>query len=262
MKRHIKKRGRIAKTISVMLMIGMMWNTGNVQAENTSDIDNLTFSRKLFKDNTWISGQPDGSKVLKDGEMVSFNDQLIMEYLFEVPEAELGERSGKEYRLALPDGLKWKSKVPDTPLCLDDSDQKYATLRCEEVGGEICASLSFEENLDTIAPDGIDGAYVFLGCRLDEDKLGEPDEPERCEIVLDNETLTILIEENQPRASSLTEKKGAYANGTFTWTITYEPGKKESELPLALADEFDSAYHEYKQGSFKINDTVVADADL
>lgn len=304
MKGHEKKKSIIAKTLAVMLMIGMMGNTGSVQAENTSDIDNssyiaqdsgdpadieaetddqtaveavdvdvievepvigeaeLTFSRKLFKDNTWISGQPEESKILKDGEMVSFDDQLIMEYLFAVPEEELDERSGKEYRLELPDGLRWKSAVPDTPLCLEGSAIPYATLRCKKTDGEISASLIFESNLEIKAPDGIDGAYVFLGCKLDEVKLGRPDEPEQCEIVLDSETLTILIQENQPRASSLSEKTGAYANGIFTWTIIYEPGKKEADLPLALVDEFDSAYHEYRQGSFKINDINVTDAVL
>ena len=40
MKGHEKKKSIIAKTLAVMLMIGMMGNTGSVQAENTSDIDN------------------------------------------------------------------------------------------------------------------------------------------------------------------------------------------------------------------------------
>lgn len=252
-------------------------NTENIEdAENIKDTEkadgrkrvskrNVTpggseYEKKLYKDNAWNGGQPDAKTELADNAVVSFNDQLIMQYKFELTPDNIEKilrTFDKTYPLTCPEGLKWVAgESIDITYTNEDTQKeiKFATLKQERgADGTITASFTFlEEGLGT-APDGIENIYVYLGCQLDRGKLGEPPEPEKYEIILStNNTLTISIAENQPKASALTEKKGSYQNGTFTWTIIYEPGKKEENLPLTLVDEFNSTYHDYKEGSFQV----------
>ena len=232
--------------------------------------DGRTYEKKLYKDNTWTGGRPDSDKELKNGATVSFNDGLIMQYSFALsPEniKAIAANPDKTYTLTCPNGLQW-IKGSDKDITFNNEDQeeiKFATLKQESgADGAVTASLTFVDHLDDVASDGIEDIFVYLGCRLDKGTLGEPDEPEKCDIILSaGNTLTVAIAENQPRSSALKEKKGKYENGTFTWTITYEPGKKEADLPLTLVDEFDSTYHEYKENSFQVtkkDGTEIADA--
>lgn len=216
------------------------------------------YEKKLYKDNNWAGGRPSAETELVNNAVVSFNDRLIMQYKFELTREnieKIDDTPNKTYPLTCPEGLQWVAGNPIDIKYTNENNQeiKFATLKQEEADGTVTASLTFEEKLKEEALDGIENIYVYLGCQLDRDKLGEPEEPEKYEIVLSTDnTLTISIAENQPKSSELTEKKGTYQNGTFTWTILYKPGKKEENLPLTLVDEFDSTYHDYKDGSFQV----------
>lgn len=217
------------------------------------------YEKKLYKDNAWTGGQPDAKTELTNNATVSFNDQLIMQYKFELTPGNIEKidaNSNKAYSLTCPEGLQWVAGNPiDITYTNEDKEEiKFATLKQESgTNGKVTANFTFVENLLEKAPDGIENIYVYLGCQLDQGKLGEPNEPETYEIILSaGNTLIISIAENKPKSSALTEKKGNYQNGTFIWTIFYEPGKKEGNLPLTLVDEFDSTYHDYKEGSFQI----------
>lgn len=221
--------------------------------------DGITYDKRLFQDNNWSGGQPDSNAELTDGTTVSFNDQLIIQYSFELlPDniQVIDANPTKVYKLTCPDGLQWRAGTATDITFTNEEDEKvkFAVLK-QETGedGTVTASLTFEADLKNKAPDGIEDIFVYLGCQLDKGKLGGDGGPETYEICLsEGSALTVAIAENQPKDSALTEKKGKYENGTFTWTITYVPGKKEAALPLTLMDEFDSTYHDYKEGSFKI----------
>lgn len=215
-----------------------------------------TYDKKLYKDDTWSGGIPDPKTELTSGktETISFKDQLIIQYLFDLSEGALrtiDANSEKGYPLTCPDGLKWNAG-DDTDINFkdeNDTEIKFATLRRSDGS----ASLTFEENLLDKAESGIENIHLYLGCRLDQGALEQAGQPETWPIVLSAETtIDVRIAENQARASALAGKKGTYANGVFTWEVTYQPGRKEQDLPLTFVDEFDPTYHDYIEGSLQI----------
>lgn len=224
-------------------------------SEEQKAAEGRSYEKKLFRDNGWDGSEPRPGTELRDGDTVSFSDQLIIKYSFELSPYNIEaiqNHGNKVYPLTCPDGLKWVEDAKDKDIEFTNEDGqkiKFATLSQKEAG----ASITFINDLNMKAADGIEDIYIYLGCHLDQGKLGEPEEPEEHTIVvsLDNQ-ITVRIAENQPRDSKLTGKTGTYQNGTFTWEVTYQPGKKEKTLPLTFVDEFDSTYHDYKDDSFKI----------
>lgn len=262
----------------LLLIIGMMGNAGIVYAEEAKSIEAVdidvtevdtpnregseggaTYEKKLFKDNAWTGGKPDPKTELESGATVSLADKLIMQYFFELSPGNveaIANKQEKTYTLTCPEGLRWsEGKAKDIEFTNEEGTSvKFATLTQERGEGDVVtASLTFVDNLQDVASGGIENIFVYLGCQLDEGALKALGEPEKYDIGLSGDKiLTVAIAENQPRMSALTEKKGEYKNGTFTWTLTFQPGRKEADLPLTLVDEFDSTYHDYKEGSFKV----------
>lgn len=274
----VRMRSAAAKMLVLLLIIGMMGNAGNVHAEDAKSVEAVDidvtevdtpsreraengaiYEKKLFKDNDWTGGKPDSKAELENGATVSFADKLIIQYFFELsPEnvAVIANKQEKTYTLTCPEGLRWsEGNEIDIEFTNEAGETvKFATLRQEPGEGDVVtASLTFVDDLQDVAEDGIENIFVYLGCQLDEGAMKDLGEPEKYDIKLsEEETLTVSIAENQPKTSALTEKKGEYKNGTFTWMLTYQPGRKEADLPLTLVDEFDSTYHDYKEGSFKV----------
>lgn len=231
-------------------------DSGAMQKEPRITPRSATWEKKLYKDNMWTGGTPNPDTELKDGESVSISDQFIVQYNFILsPEAieNIDSNNNKEYSLSCPDGLEWKTGE-DTDIAFESGDEKikFATL----VRKEGKASLIFTDNLKDKAESGIEGIYLYLGCGLNEAMLEEQGQPEEVVIELtDSAIVHVKIVENQPRNSALDEKTGSYNNGLFKWTVRYQPGNKEQNLPLTLVDEFDSLYHDYKEGSICIRKT-------